>query len=272
TAMAKATVQDAPLLAQGLALSATERTATGTVNVATFSDANLSSPLSDYSATIAWGDGSTSSGTIVANPSGGFFVTGSHTYAEDGSAQITVVITDAGGASATANGTVTVADAALSATGQNIAARTGVATGSVLVATFFDVGGAEPLADYSATISWGDGTSSPATIVANANGSFSVFGNHTYAGSGNFGISVAITHEQGVTAQVTGTATVGANMTAKVTVLDPVAGAPFQGIVAMFTGSNPLAKPSDFTVTITWGDGSTSAGTVASDGKGGFTV
>jgi hypothetical protein len=43
-------------------------------------------------------------------------------------------------------------------------------------------------------------------------------------------------------------------------------------VVATFTSGDPAAKPSDFTVMIDWGDGHTSAGTVAANGRGGFTV
>jgi hypothetical protein len=43
-------------------------------------------------------------------------------------------------------------------------------------------------------------------------------------------------------------------------------------VVATFTSGDPAAQPSDFTVTIDWGDGHTSAGIVAPDGRGGFNV
>ena len=68
--------------------------------MATFTDADPGGIASDYTATIAWGDGTTSAGTI----SGHFTVTGTHTYASTGTRTISVTITDAGGASATATG------------------------------------------------------------------------------------------------------------------------------------------------------------------------
>src|SRR5262249_36462141 len=43
-------------------------------------------------------------------------------------------------------------------------------------------------------------------------------------------------------------------------------------VVASFTSGNPAALPSDFTATIDWGDGHSSAGTVTRDGRGGFNV
>src|SRR5262249_18503849 len=68
-----AAVLDAPLTATGTALAAFaghEFTAT----VATFSDANPNGSAAEFSAAIAWGDGTTSAGTVTANATGGFDV------------------------------------------------------------------------------------------------------------------------------------------------------------------------------------------------------
>src|SRR5262249_32718203 len=48
--------------------------------VATFTAQDTSAQPGDFTATIDWGDGSTSTGTVVADPNGGFDVTGTHTY------------------------------------------------------------------------------------------------------------------------------------------------------------------------------------------------
>ena len=98
-----ALVADAPLNANsGSAVSAVAGQAF-TATVATFSDPAPES-LSSYSASIAWGDGQTSSGSIAS----GFAVSGSHTYANGGAYAITVTIHDEGGASATAVDAATV--------------------------------------------------------------------------------------------------------------------------------------------------------------------
>ncbi len=59
----------------------------------------------------------------------------------------------------------------------------GISTGPVAVATFVDPGGPEDTSDYSATITWGDG-SAPDTSAAisfdAASNTFSVLGTHTY--------------------------------------------------------------------------------------------
>jgi hypothetical protein len=49
-------------------------------------------------------------------------------------------------------------------------------------------------------------------------------------------------------------------------------GLAFSGQVASFADLDPNGTASDFSAKIDWGDGTTSAGTVAADGRGGFTV
>jgi hypothetical protein len=68
--------------------------------VASFTDADPGGTVSDYAATIDWGDGTTSAGT-VGTAGGGFTVNGSHTYQEDGNYPVVVHIDDAGGSAAT---------------------------------------------------------------------------------------------------------------------------------------------------------------------------
>ena len=100
------TIPDAALTSAGTSVTAQAGTAfTGTL--ATFTDADPGGTASDYSATINWGDGSISSGTISSG-AGEFQVVGTHTYAAGGSYAITVSIADAGGASTIAHGTATV--------------------------------------------------------------------------------------------------------------------------------------------------------------------
>jgi hypothetical protein len=49
-------------------------------------------------------------------------------------------------------------------------------------------------------------------------------------------------------------------------------GAPFTGAVAYFTCSRAGTAPTDFLATIDWVDGTTSTGTITSDGSGGYFV
>ena len=98
-------VQNAPLSSTPISVVATAGSPF-TGPVATFTDADPAGTASDYSATIDWGDGSITPGSVSA-ASGGFAVTDMHTYAKTGSYSTTVSITDAGGASTVAHGTAT---------------------------------------------------------------------------------------------------------------------------------------------------------------------
>ena len=64
--------------------------------VASFTDADPGGTVSDYAATIEWGDGTSSAGT-VGTSGRGFSVSGSHTYQEDGTYSVIVHIADVGG-------------------------------------------------------------------------------------------------------------------------------------------------------------------------------
>ena len=75
--------------------------------VATITDPNTSATPSAYSATINWGDGSSSAGT-VGGGSGSFSVTGNHSYVAGGTYPITVTITAVG----SNQGSSTVSDSA----------------------------------------------------------------------------------------------------------------------------------------------------------------
>jgi hypothetical protein len=100
-------VQDAPLTASGVPVSATAGVAVK-ATVATFTHANPAGAASDYTASINWGDGSSiTAGTVSAAAGGGFEVKGSHTYAA-GRYTTSVAISDVGGAKATATGSANV--------------------------------------------------------------------------------------------------------------------------------------------------------------------
>lgn len=196
-----ATVADAALTATNNTLNATEGKAYSGV-VASFTDANKSAAASDFTAVITWGDGHVSAGTVAANGSR-FDVSGANTYAEEGSDPVTVQITDKGGSNATANSTMTVADAALTANGSaTITGKPGVAINNATLTTFTDAGGAEDASHYTATITWGDGQTSTGAITTTSTG-FQVSGSHTYSGALAYNISVTIKDEGGSSATAT---------------------------------------------------------------------
>jgi hypothetical protein len=65
--------------------------------VATFSDSDPNGNAKDYTATINWGDGHFSNGTLTMNSQGGFDVSGTNTYSTPRNFPINVDIADFGG-------------------------------------------------------------------------------------------------------------------------------------------------------------------------------
>jgi len=72
-----------------------------------------------------------------------------------------------------------------------IAATAGVAFNG-LVVTFSDFDPSGVAGNFTATIDWGDGHTSPGAISSNANGGFNVNGANTYAAGGSFPVTVHI--------------------------------------------------------------------------------
>ena len=155
--------------------------------------------------TIEWGDGQTSQGTVNE---AGRFVLGTHDYAEEGTFTGSVTYhNDSGSGTHKVAFVAKVADAALSATGAPVSATAG-AQFSGTVATFTDADLAGAASDYTATISWGDGSTSAGTISSVPSGGFAVTGSHTYANAGVYQTSVTITDAGGATAAATSSANV----------------------------------------------------------------
>ncbi len=146
-----------PLTLSGDAVHAIEGKSAGMLQLASFAVAN--SAASDFTATVSWGDGTTTlNATVVALGGGNFAVEGAHSYAEGGSYAIGVSVKDDGGSTASASSTATVADAPLgNASGVNVSGIEGSSTGTVQVATFADVNAHALASDFAATIVWGDG-------------------------------------------------------------------------------------------------------------------
>ncbi len=167
--------------------------------VATFTDPDTSE--SGFAASIDWGDGSSSAGTVTGG-SGSFSVSGTHTYADEGEYTVTTTLTKAGTAVASATSTATVADAPLTATGKSLYQSSKTFSGAV--ASFTDGNPNAPVSDFTASIAWGDGSSSAGTVTKNGS-TFDVSGSHTYANLGNYTLTINIADEGGSTATATST-------------------------------------------------------------------
>src|SRR6266478_1950462 len=133
--------------------------------VATFTDTDAGATVNNFTTSIAWGDGTTSMGTVQATADG-FQVTGSHTYADEGASSVAVTINDIDGSTATATSTAQIADNdALTATGYNLSGIEGQVVNGI-VATFTDATyPTNSPSDFTANINWGDGASSAGTVT-----------------------------------------------------------------------------------------------------------
>jgi len=245
-----------------------------TTTVANFTDTYTGNPAGDFNATIDWGDATTSAGTVTGG-GGAFSVSGTHTYAGPGSFTVMVTLSDdaPGTATATVSSTANVAGTGLTAFPTTFAATEGTAFNGT-VATFTDSRAGAGPADFTASINWGDGSTTPGTITANGGGVFSVSGMHTYADEGTFSVPVQIKDNVSMmTANATSTANVaeGDALTGHPVTFTPTAAIPFTGTVATFTDTDTANVPSDFTASINWGDATITPGTVTG-GSGTFTV
>jgi hypothetical protein len=185
----------------------------------------------DYSAANGWGDGASSSASLNNFSSQLFETSGSHAYAEEGSYTTALTAADNWGATASANGSASVADAPLTASGKTIYGVKGVKL-TKAVATFSDADPAGTASDYTATIHWGDGTTGAGTI----SGHFTVTGSHTYTSTGTRTISVSIKDAGGATVTATGKANIGNLPT--ITKVSPTSGTHLGGKTVTITGTN----------------------------------
>jgi len=239
--------------------------------VANFSSTNTSTLVSQYTASIDWGDGGSSTGT-VSGASGSFSVSGTHTYAEEGGYTATITITDtSSGNTTTVTSPVTVADAALTA--GTLTATGGVEGSAASSASFAftDANAGATTADFTATCDWGDGSTNGGTVTGSA-GSFSVdCGNsHTYAEEGGYTVEVSVSDDGGSTASGTAGVSVADASLTPVCAAAPVSPQAFSGPTATFTDADVNGTLTDYTASIDWGDGVTTSGVVS--GAGTYTV
>jgi streptogramin lyase len=155
--------------------------------------------------------------------------------------------------------------------GGNVAGAVGVLTG-VTAAT-------KNLADLHGSIHWGDGTTSTATFVRGAKGKILVRGSHHFALGGSFAVSADVQqtlYDKGKPSALYPMELPAIQSTAKVVRPGPittggvavsaVAKQPFSGAVAAFTAPEP-GVPVARAVTIFWGDGTRSVGTIDANGN-----
>src|SRR5262249_687596 len=148
----------------------------GDTDVASFTDGTLTDTSASFVATIDWGDGTTTTGTVVGS-NGSFTVDGGHTHADgDFSCPGGTVTRTAHNAELQLVGRVNVRDGDNLAghSASSIVANPNQALTNVVVATFTDTyTGHTDGSDFTVNIDWGDGTTTAGTL-AGSGGSFTV--------------------------------------------------------------------------------------------------
>ena len=258
-----------PILKGSIATFSAQEGTSITPTVATFTDNTADQPVY-FTASIDWGDGAHTAGTVNASglDTGNFTVTGTHTYAEAGNYPTSVTVDDADGETITVTGTATVTDAPLSGAGVNVNAYSAI-NFSGKVATFNDANPSAPLSDFAANIIWGDGSNSAGIIAIDPSGGYDVSGSHKYTSIGSFSVTIYVSDVDGASVALSGVATVVEPPPVVTTgSLNLNEGVVFNGQVATFTDPDPNLSSSSFTASIDWGDGTTTTGSITSNGSG----
>jgi hypothetical protein len=255
----------------GLTFTAVEGALAADQTVATFDDPAGAEAATNYSATIEWGDGSTSPGTIsLDTASSSFTVLGTHRYPANGNDTVSVIITHDQSTAVTVSSTAAVSDpAVISSGGYTVSGEEATDSGLQTIATFTDPGSDLPPVNYTATIDWGDSSTSTGTVAGpDVDSVYTVSGRHFYAEEGAYSIGVSVAH---------GGAPVGistSNASIADVAVNAIAGATFpatEGVaslvesLATFTdpaGAEPLVN---YSASIAWGDGATTAGVITFD-------
>jgi hypothetical protein len=168
-----------------------------TTTLATFTFADRTANATDFTATIDWGDGTTSSGVITPRyKKHGFDITGTHLFRTDGEHPVRITVTGPNGSATTIYNMWTEHHPV------DVRSTPAVPDGfrvSGEVATFTDGdllgSGVDPNVkriNHAALIDWGDGTISTGDIVATGTGTFDVIGDHTYVSAGDYTVKVMV--------------------------------------------------------------------------------
>ena len=169
-------------------------------DIATITSSVIPPKLNGYSVSIDWGDGTAATrGFLVVDRSGLIHVKGFHAYQSSGQFTVTITVTQnvpkpAAGAAAPFLTVVSTANVTQnSLTGVTITPTVGTAfSGPVGTFTIPSTDTTTDPATFKAYINWGDKSHSLGTVTLNKDGSYTVSGDHTYAATGTYRISVFV--------------------------------------------------------------------------------
>src|SRR4051812_16549037 len=137
------------------------------------------------SASIDWGDGT----PHTTGTEHGDSIAGTHTYARAGTYHGSVSYTCSNfSGGQTASFVANVNDADLTGAGRSVSGTAGQGLHAV-VAHFTDANAGASAGDFSAQITWGDGSAGAGVVSAAAGGGFDVTGDHTYGGAGSYTVA-----------------------------------------------------------------------------------
>ena len=184
------------------------------------------------------------------------------------------------GYTAVAASSVDVDHAQLVAYGTSVSATRGAPINQQL-AEFQDFRPGDLAADFAVTIDWGDGFATPGVVAHKVTGSegywFSVFPSdpeaHVYANPGTYTIYVSVTHPLTIARATVSTTALVQHGSPEVTAhhFQAIPAVPFMGGVAEIWLPGSTNLPTNFTASIAWGDGSTTAGQVTG-GNGHYAI
>ena len=267
TATTSATIQNvAPTLTAAQNQTVAEGS-TLTLDVATFTDPGFDNPLAgtfeSFTASIDWGDGTVESASVTVQQ-GSFgtattgTIAGSHAFDDQGQYLVTVEITDDDQGVHTDSFLVTVNNAAPEITSLSVDPLTGIGEGQTLTLTA-DFTDPSPVDTHTATVWWGDGSSSTAQVDPATR---TVTAEHIYADNGTYPITLEVVDND--------SAATTASLSVTVDNVDPTLILPSDreirtGVAETISVAfedpgftNALAGTTEtFTATIDWGDGQT---------------
>ena len=127
------------------------------------------------------------------------------------------------------------------------------------------VGPANGSNPYTATIDWGDGSTTTGTITyVPASNTFLILGSHTYDSAGTYSVVTSVTHSPNPPVSAESDADiVAAPLSLVAQTSGGVEGVTPTTLSGLFSDGNPTSTASDYTATITWGDGNTTSANVA---------